>query len=776
MSASRKVLRDQLTAGAALFRATRYDDARQSFEQVRRAAVQSSDSFIEIRSITNIGGCWFALHQYNLALKSFSTAQQLAERTGDQSATAALEANVASLYSEMGERDAAVEWLEKSLETWTGTERTNHLPQLEFEMASLRARQNRMTEAEELFGRGVRDASRAGNQALVAIGCNKLGEELLRAGQTDAAEGPLLHAYYLRKLNHLPLEGSFTNLGELRLAQGRLDAASALLDRGVAASEGSAAAMPTWDAYLARGEVRLAQGRYADALADLRIARRLARAWRWSLPPDDASHVGAEGLLDRIYSGLVEAGNRLYLESGDPALVRETFEAAEENRAFSLRMLVQDRQTAAAEYPPSYWEAVTRLQRAEVDALRGGDPEAVNVARADWIREQAAAAPDLAPLPNESLEALQAALSSDTAMLSIRLGKRGSWIWAVDRNGLTLHALPPQAEIEGLATRANDTIRGTGADSGAPGELYRALFGPLEARYRDKTRWLLAMDPALLEIPVSALEVESGPRPLYVAERHVVENIPGAGFWLESSTRGGVAKAGGLFLGVGDPIYNLADSRLPRKPEAKRSGGARWALFADTNPAITMVTLPRLVGSGAEIERCARIWNGESVVLQGSAVSSEKVQEALGRNPAVAHFAIHFVQASKPNAHGLMALGFGRGTEPELIAPVEVSHWRTGARLIVLSGCDSAAGLALPGAGLMGLTRAWLTAGARSVLASRWNTPDDDSALFAAFYRQYGGTTADAAAALASAQRRMIKEGGWRARPAYWGAWFVMGH
>jgi CHAT domain-containing protein len=774
MSARRKALRDQLTAGAVLFQATRYEEARQRFEQVRQAAIQASDPFIEIRSITNIGGCWFALHQYNLALKSFSAAQQLAERTGDQSASAALEANVASLYSELGERDAAVQWLEKSLDTWTGKERINHLPQLEFEMASLRARQDRMVEARKLFSRGVRDASRSGNQELVAVGCNKFGEELLRAGQTDAAEGPLLHAYYLRKLNHLPLEGSYTNLGKLRLAQGRLEDASALLDRGVAASEGSGAAMPTWDAHLARGEVRLAQGHYAEALADLRIARRLAQAWRWSLPPDDASHVGAEGLLDRIYSGLVEAGNRLYLETGDPALVRETFEAAEENRAFSLRMLVQGRQPAGAEYPASYWEAVARLQKAEVNALRGGSQEAVDAARAEWIREQAAAAPDLAPLPNESLQALQAALHQDTVMLSVRLGKRTSWIWAVDREGLALYALPPQAEIERLAAQATDAIRGARAGSGAPGELYRMLFGPLETRYRDKARWLLAMDPALLEIPVSALQVEAGTHPVYVAQRHVVETIPGAGFWLESAARS-FAKTRGLFLGVGDPIYNLADSRLPRKPEAKRSGGTRWALFADTNPASAMLTLPRLVGSGAEVERCARKWNGERVVLEGSAVSAAKVQQVLEQNPAVAHFAIHFVQASQPGAHGLMALGFGNGSEPELIAPVEVSHWRTEAGLVVLSGCDSAAGEALPGAGLMGLTRAWLSAGARSVLASRWNTPDEDSALFAAFYREYSRETADAAAALGRAQQRMIQSGGWRAHPAYWGAWFVVG-
>ncbi len=732
---------------------------------------------MEIRAAANVGGCWFALHRYKLALKSFLAAQEMAQRNRDSSAAAALEANVASLYSEMGERDAAVAWLGKSMAAWTGKERAVHLPQLEFEMASLRARQNRMGEARELFRKGIEAAGQAGDQALVAVGCNKLGEELLRAGQTEAAEAPLLEAYYLRKLRGLPLEGSYTNLGKLRLAQGDLVSASALLDRGVAASERSRAAMPAWDAYLARGEVRLAQARYGDALADLRIAVRLARAWRWSLPADDASHVGAEGILDRIYSGLVDAGNRLYFQSGDASLIRETFEASEENRALSLRMLVQDRQDAAAEFPPAYWEAIARLQRAEASALRGGGQDAVDAARAEWIRVEASVAPDLAPLRAESLDRLRASLDSGTALLSVRLGPSVSWIWAVDRDGVGLYQLPPQAEIESLAALAGQAICRNQQDSDAPLRLYRTLFAPLAPRFRNKTRWLLALDPGLLEIPVAALEMTAGTHPVYVAERHVVQIIPGAGFWLENASRSGRVESAGLFLGVGDPIYNMADPRLPQRVAALGPKASRWSLFADTRPRDGALALPRLVGSGAEVERCARIWKGESLVLRGRDASAERVREALRRNPAVVHFAIHFLESPQPGPHGLMALGMGTGDELELIAPVEVSHWRIRTRLVVLSGCDSAVGEALPGTGLMGLTRAWLTAGAQSVLASRWATPDEDGALFAAFYREYGsGSGMDAAAALSRAQARMIREGGWRARPAYWGAWFVVGN
>jgi CHAT domain-containing protein len=125
----------------------------------------------------------------------------------------------------------------------------------------------------------------------------------------------------------------------------------------------------------------------------------------------------------------------------------------------------------------------------------------------------------------------------------------------------------------------------------------------------------------------------------------------------------------------------------------------------------------------------------------------------------------------------LIALSLNGRGEAELLTPVEIAHWKTRAELVVLSGCHSDAGRALPGAGLLGLTRAWLTAGAHSVAGSRWDTPDESGALFAALYRELRSQpTPDPALALASAQREMIRSGGWRARPRYWGAYFMVGN
>jgi CHAT domain-containing protein len=79
----------------------------------------------------------------------------------------------------------------------------------------------------------------------------------------------------------------------------------------------------------------------------------------------------------------------------------------------------------------------------------------------------------------------------------------------------------------------------------------------------------------------------------------------------------------------------------------------------------------------------------------------------------------------------------------------------------------------------MGMTRAWLAAGARSVITTRWPAPDQSSgALFAELYRLRFQRPARIDAAwsesLRDAQLAEIRAGGSRARPAAWASYFCV--
>jgi len=109
----------------------------------------------------------------------------------------------------------------------------------------------------------------------------------------------------------------------------------------------------------------------------------------------------------------------------------------------------------------------------------------------------------------------------------------------------------------------------------------------------------------------------------------------------------------------------------------------------------------------------------------------------------------------------------------------EIVQMKLRARLVTLSACETALGKGYftetpAGDEFVGLTRAFLSAGGRSVLASLWTVNDESTrALMTRFYRhlhENGG-----AAALARAQRE-VRESDVRYRdPYYWAAFVMVG-
>jgi CHAT domain-containing protein len=381
-------------------------------------------------------------------------------------------------------------------------------------------------------------------------------------------------------------------------------------------------------------------------------------------------------------------------------------------------------------------------------------------------------------------------LDSRTTLISFQLGDSVSWMWAVDRSALVLYALPPRRQIGERIKAAIGALREDRPDSVASGAaLYQTLFGPLSPRFQRKSRWLLALDqgehsalvyspsdlPGLFDVPMAALAIETaGHHPVFVAERHSIAVIPGAGYWVAAITRQEARPPVPLFVGIGDAIYNTADPRLPGARTARQPSHGAFAASASTS--LPSLALPRLVASGSELDACMSAWGGEGVLLKGVEASRDKLEAQIRRNPAVLHFATHFLSSNDGPASGLIALSLNRRGETELLAPVEIAHWKVRIGLVVLSGCHSVEGAVLPGSGLLGLTRAWLAAGAHSVIGSRWSTPDESGALFSALYGSLRGQThPDAAEALRAAQVEMIRAGGWRARPRFWGAYLAVG-
>jgi CHAT domain-containing protein len=122
-----------------------------------------------------------------------------------------------------------------------------------------------------------------------------------------------------------------------------------------------------------------------------------------------------------------------------------------------------------------------------------------------------------------------------------------------------------------------------------------------------------------------------------------------------------------------------------------------------------------------------------------------------------------------------IALGRAQGGRMDLLSSSAVaSRMSAGGAIVVLSGCGSAQGTALPGAGLQGMTRAWLAARARSVVGSLWSQPDSSEPFFQHFYSSLAQGL-ELRSALQAAQTAMISDAGWRSQPRHWAGWILVG-
>ena len=98
--------------------------------------------------------------------------------------------------------------------------------------------------------------------------------------------------------------------------------------------------------------------------------------------------------------------------------------------------------------------------------------------------------------------------------------------------------------------------------------------------------------------------------------------------------------------------------------------------------------------------------------------------------------------------------------------------------LVVLSACETGRGRVVKGEGIVGLTRAFMMAGAPRVLCSLWKVDDEATkALMVKFYElwnQEEGKGLPAATALKQAQEFVRSHERWK-HPFYWAAWVLWG-
>lgn len=423
----------------------------------------------------------------------------------------------------------------------------------------------------------------------------------------------------------------------------------------------------------------------------------------------------------------------------------------------------------------------------------------------------------------------QKVLDEKTILLEYSLGTEASYVWAVTTMGLTIHKLVPRPALDKLVMdlRAQlipsklqrrivgidvaDAQRGVGISTtpspeeaaaflAASNALYKAVVEPASALVADK-RLLIVADGALNYVPFETLvkTAESGDYSSlpYLIKSNEIVYAPSA------SVIGAIRQqtnkpAGRAMLILADPVFNSNDTRARTVPSSAateaaetRGLGIASALTDVAGQSATAsvetakmqgLPLARLAGTRTEAEqisRLAKAAGAQTDVWLDLDASEANLETRDVTKYRVVHIATHgLLNAERPQFTGLVLTLIGNQNDDGFLRTDEVFNLRLGSPFVMLSACETGLGKEKRGEGVMGLTRAFMYAGAPTVGVSLWSVADKSTAdLMTDFYKRLlspSAATVSPSTAMRDAQLAMISGKKYSA-PFYWAPFVLVG-
>ena len=397
------------------------------------------------------------------------------------------------------------------------------------------------------------------------------------------------------------------------------------------------------------------------------------------------------------------------------------------------------------------------------------------------------------PQPLDLAQA-RAALDPGTLMLSYSVGEERSDLFVVSRDAdLEVHSIgigekELRGEVESLleSLRRSPFPRYRASFDAASRRLYDLLLAPAAAAVDRAERLLVVADGPLHALPFAALsQPADGDGDRYLVEAKPLHSVQSATLYAE--LRQSRRQAADRRASQAVQLAAFGDPRFPDAVPERAAADPRLRAAVHRG----LFDWQALPYSRQEVEAIVELYpKGAAIGYLGEAAIEERAK-TLDKNVRVVHFATHALIDDRFPLSSALALtmpeeGDSRRDNGLLQAWEIFESVRLEAELVVLSACGSGLGPELAGEGLLGLTRAFQYAGARSVAASLWSVDDRSTAeLMVRFHRHLrAGQRKDEA--LRSAQLELLREprgaadGAGRptqdlSAPFYWAAFQLIG-
>jgi DNA polymerase III delta prime subunit len=269
-------------------------------------------------------------------------------------------------------------------------------------------------------------------------------------------------------------------------------------------------------------------------------------------------------------------------------------------------------------------------------------------------------------------------------------------------------------------------------------------------------------DGKLHLLPFDALRNAAGS---YVLESHTVTYAPSATV-LHLLRRAPAKEALPMNLvAVGGAVYSgISADKTPVEVAAADLFGLQG------------VTFPKLPGSKQEVQSIGNIIEGSNKLLLDDDATEAVFKSLPLENYRILHLAVHGVANSAFPDRAALVMGTSPASPDDGLLQVrEIRDLPLRADLVVLSACETGSGKLLGAEGIASLERAFLLAGAKSVVASLWTADDIFTiALMKRFY-EHLASGVDSGSALRHAKLDLLQQFGDQALPIYWAGFTLVG-
>ena len=486
-------------------------------------------------------------------------------------------------------------------------------------------------------------------------------------------------------------------------------------------------------------DVMLARGKIAAARRQDGQAEAIFRAVEEDPESQTSMRLGSEHELARLFEreGKMDAAGRMY----KTALA--TFESARaqlKNEDSKLPFL-----SNAAPIYDDYIDFMIGQGKADA-ALAVADRS-----RARTLAQGLGPGRKDADLRRAALSPRTVAKKAGATLLFYWLGARQSYLWAVTPGKVALFTLPRAKELGRLIVGYRRALleqadpMETANDDGS--ELYRLLVAPAAGLIRRDRPVMILSDGALDQLNFETLLAPGPARGGDPDARHGSS----VHYWIEDAT-----------------IESAPSMEMLAAAKAAGSGARNLLLIG--NPVSMSDEFPSLPLFGFEMAQVEKRFAAHHTTVFSGARATPAAY--LGNDPAqytYVHFVAHAVASRMdPLDSAIILSGSATSGDSFKLYARDIMQHPIDARLVTISACYGSGTRSYAGEGLVGLSWAFLRAGAHNTIGALWEVSDDSTPeLMEKLYQGLAGGESPADA-LRRAKLDMLQAGGRFSRPFYW--------